>query len=166
MLASLFHELEQYTPALIGTFPLGLQIESSDLDIACFAQDLDRFENDLRTILSSRSIRADIEHLAMEPRAVVASFVLEDAAYEIFGQSVPVHAQAGFRHMIIEGRLLVLGGDALRDRVILAKRAGAKTEPAFARLLGLEGDPYAALLELERWNDADLGTLVSRAIAG
>ncbi|MNO76159.1 hypothetical protein D3C76_672280 [compost metagenome] len=40
--------------------------------------------------------------------------------------------------------------DHFRERIILLKTSGWKTEPAFAKALGLEGDPYEALLELEK----------------
>jgi ribosomal protein S18 acetylase RimI-like enzyme len=64
---------------------------------------------------------------------------------------------------VIEGRLLVIGGAALRERVRELKRAGVKTEPAFAQVLGLAGDPYAALLALEDWSTPRLRSLVHAA---
>ena len=47
--------------------------------------------------------------------------------------------------MVIEGRLLDLAGESFRHNVIELEQSGLKTEPAFARLLGLNGDPYEAL---------------------
>nr|WP_195571301.1 DUF4269 domain-containing protein [Paenibacillus sp. 1001270B_150601_E10] len=43
------------------------------------------------------------------------------------------------------------------------KRAGLKTEPAFAQWLGLSGDPYEAILHLEQIEDAALKRIVSAA---
>ncbi len=85
---------------------------------------------------------------------------------EVFAQALPVVAQHGFRHMVIEGRLLVIGGDALRQRVVALKRAGMKTEPAFARILELPGDPYEAVLTLESWSHAELAERVSSSREG
>jgi hypothetical protein len=66
--------------------------------------------------------------------------------------------------MIIEGRLLCLGASvSLRERVVALRQAGLKTEPAFAKLLALAGDPYAALLELESQSAAQLTALLARA---
>jgi hypothetical protein len=48
--------------------------------------------------------------------------------------------------MITEFRILQLRGEEFRHDIIALKKSGLKTEPAFASLLGLSGDPYEALL--------------------
>jgi hypothetical protein len=103
---------------------------------------------------------ARVERRALDPDAVVGSMVVDDVEVEVFGQALPVHAQAGFRHMVVEGRLLVLGGARLADRVRAAKRGGLKTEPAFAAVLGLDGDPYRAVLDLEVLSSDQLRALL------
>ncbi|MEJ7596638.1 MAG: GNAT family N-acetyltransferase [Kofleriaceae bacterium] len=159
MLARLFRDLAAYEPTLVGTFPLGLATWTSDVDIACFAPDLVSFEHVLRASLAG--LEARIDRLPGESGASLASFTHEGTAFEIFAQPVPVYAQAGFRHMIVEGRLLALGGHALRERVVAAKRAGMKTEPAFAHALALPGDPALAVLALESASDATLRRLIA-----
>lgn len=168
MLAALLSDLGPFSPTLVGTFPLGLQIEGSDLDIACSAQDLAVFEVALQACLDAHGVTdARSERLALAPEASVTLVRAPDgAAIEVFCQATPVYAQAGFRHMIVEGRLLALGGEELRDLVCARKRAGQKTEPAFAGILGLIGDPYAALLALERWDDERLEELLRPVLAG
>ena len=49
MLRHLFTLLAPYNPVLAGTFPLGLQTDTSDLDILCEARDLPAFETFLHT---------------------------------------------------------------------------------------------------------------------
>jgi ribosomal protein S18 acetylase RimI-like enzyme len=163
MLARLFHQLAPFQPTLIGTFPLGLQVDGSDLDIACTCEDLDAFERALRTALSDLGIAQPRIERSPIP-AVVAAFSLGDDAIEIFGQALPVTAQRGFRHMVVEGQLLVIGGAALAARIRELRRSGVKTEPAFAQALGLTGDPYEALLSLEAWPPDRLRGLVAGAL--
>jgi len=43
------------------------------------------------------------------------------------------------------------------------KREGQKTEPAFAKVLSLPGDPYVSLLELEHLDDAQLRKIIVAA---
>jgi hypothetical protein len=57
--------------------------------------------------------------------------------------------QTAWRHFLVERRLLELGGPVFRAAVACERAHGMKTEPAFAAVLRLEGDPYRALLYLE-----------------
>ncbi len=165
MLGRLLRDLAPYAPTVVGTYPLGLQVDGSDLDIACTCDDLDAFERALRGVLAALGATgARIEWLALDPEVVAATLSLDGLPIEIFCQRLPVHEQAGFRHLVIEGRLLAIGGAALADRVRELKRAGTKTEPAFARILGLAGDPYAALLALEGWPTSRLRGFVHAAL--
>jgi hypothetical protein len=50
--------------------------------------------------------------------------------------------------MIIESRILKEKGIDFKEKIIKLKSSGIKTEPAFAKLLGLNGNPYVELLKL------------------
>lgn len=161
MLARLFRALAPFQPTLVGTYPLGLQVDGSDLDIVCTCADLDAFTRALHTILAELGLTATVDRLPLP--AVVASLTLADIAVEIFAQTLPIAEQAGFRHMTIEARLLALAGPDFHARIHAQKRGGMKTEPAFAHALGLPGDPYAALLALEARPTAELRRLLARS---
>ena len=45
-------------------------------------------------------------------------------------------------------RLINLGGDIFREKVRDLRLAGKKSEPAIAVILGLIGDPYESVAEL------------------
>ncbi|MGX7668686.1 DUF4269 domain-containing protein [Flavobacterium pedocola] len=143
---SIFETLKKYSPILIGTIPIDIAIENSDLDIACKWEDKTEF---IQTIANRFSKYPDfkIKEVFIENlETVVASFFTDGFEIEIFGQNLPVKEQMGYRHMIIENRILKEKDDNFRRSVIELKRNGMKTEPAFAYLLGLNGDPYQALL--------------------
>ena len=44
----LWEHLKSYSPILVGTIPIGIDIASSDLDIICHVTEFDRFERELR----------------------------------------------------------------------------------------------------------------------
>ncbi len=164
LLADLLALLAPRKPALAGTFPLGLQGAGSDLDVLCEGADLDAFEREVCAFLAARAVAPSrVARVASAPEASVVAFGWGGLAIEVFCQPLPFHAQAGFRHMIVEGRLLVAGGSALHDEVRARKSGGAKTEPAFAAALGLDGDPYAALLALEDAPGGALRATIARA---
>jgi hypothetical protein len=141
--------LSGHDPVLAGTIPLGVDLPESDLDILCRAEDPDRF---LEAVRAEFGAVGEVRTIGNRPTAV-ARFELAEYVVELFAQDRPVDEQEGYRHLVVEARLLALGGLEAIDTIRALKAKGLKTEPAFARWLGLTGDPYHALLDLERRPD-------------
>jgi hypothetical protein len=160
----IMRDLGRFDATLVGTIPLAIDVEESDLDVACQVADAPELEALLRRRHGARPGFA----LRRRPAdaAVVACFAHGGETIEVFGQDRAVARQAGFRHMVVEARLLALAGDLLRAEVVRRKRAGQKTEPAFAAALGLSGDPYERLLDLFDAGDDLLAELVRGAPRG
>ncbi|NBL64349.1 DUF4269 domain-containing protein [Flavobacterium sp. NST-5] len=140
-------KLSRFTPVLAGTIPLNIATATSDLDILCCCDDAEIFMNHIRVHF------AKAEKFSLEKRivngisTVIANFFLDGFEIEIFGQNVPVQQQNGYRHMIAEAKILAEKGENFRQEILRLKKSGLKTEPAFAKLLNLKGDPYQALLD-------------------
>jgi hypothetical protein len=94
--------------------------------------------------------------------SVVCEFHYDGLMVEVFGQDQPTNQQNAFRHLLVEHALLGAGGEAWRRAVQALKHEGWKTEPAFAALLHLPGDPYEALLALEGRTPAELVALLAQ----
>ncbi|MBX9947250.1 MAG: DUF4269 domain-containing protein [Reyranella sp.] len=152
-----------FDPHVAGTPPLGLDLPSSDIDVLCHVVDGAAFTDCLWSYGSPQS-DFRIHQWTGDERAIVASFRAFEWTIEVFGSPRPVERQRGWRHFEIERRLLVAGGDRLRECVMAFRRGGMKTEPAFAAVLGLSGDPYEALLQLASMPAADLDRLVADAL--
>lgn len=144
-----FSNLKEFNPVLVGTFPLKINIDSSDLDIACEWKDKMQFREKLNRLYSGYE-KFTMRELEIDGQlTIVAGFRFLDYEFEIFGQNIPVRSQFGYRHMIIEAKILEEKGEEFRKEIINLKKKGWKTEPAFAKLLGLTGNPYLELLKFE-----------------
>lgn len=95
-------------------------------------------------------------------RGIVCSFCLEGFYIETFCSKEPVAEQNGFRNFRQMQRIIRLGGEPARRRIVAYRHKGLKTEPAIAAALGLQGDPYQAVLELEVENDKKLVERIKR----
>ncbi len=146
---NIMDKLSAYTPILTGTIPINIDIEDSDLDIICYFKDGSEFAEIVEIHFSSEIGFTITKSEDSQPAIVFASFIIENTWIEIFGQNIPSEQQLAYRHMIIEHKLLMSHGNEFREKIIALKRDGLKTEPAFALLLGLQGDPYLELLKLE-----------------
>jgi hypothetical protein len=155
--------LAPFDPVLAGTYPLDLALDGSDLDVLCHAPDLALFERAVRETLGDRPGFRCERHPVGTTLAVVAHFRSNALPVEVFGQPLPIDRQRGYRHLLVEARLLALGGEPLRGAVARERRAGLKTEPAFARALGLDGDPYERLWTLSWREDDELGGVLAAA---
>ncbi len=144
--SSIFHLLSKYHPVLVGTLPLDIFVEGSDLDIICTVSDFARFEIDLHNNFSKHP-GFSINHKTLSgEQSIICSFSIEGFMVEIVGQATHITEQVAYKHMIVEHKILAKQGGSFKEEIIRLKKSGIKTEPAFAKLLGLEGDPYQALL--------------------
>jgi hypothetical protein len=136
--------LQEFDPLLVGTIPIGIDLPQSDLDIVCYFKDKDYFfQKVYKDFGGMRDFKIGYR---VAHEAVVANFWINDFEIEIFGQNIPTRRQNGYCHMLTEHCLLVGLGESFKNEVVNLKRNGYKTEPAFAKALGLAGDPYEVLL--------------------
>jgi hypothetical protein len=141
--------LAPFDPILVGTIPIGIDVAGSDLDIICQWKKVPVFLQHIRKSFSERSNFQMVVEKWGRSYVVIANFTEGGIPIEIFAQSRPAHLQNGYRHMVIEHQILEKMGSLFRERIIELKQQGVKTEPAFAQVLGLRGDPYKALLKVD-----------------
>ncbi|MVN75231.1 DUF4269 domain-containing protein [Hymenobacter sp. HMF4947] len=160
---ALLSTLRAYGPVVAGTIPRAIDLPTSDIDVICevaptaraaFSQ-LVQAQYGHRPAFRLRQLRIGGEE------SVVSSFRCAEMEVEVFGQALPTTRQNAFRHLLVEHAVLQAGGEAWRAAVRRLKQQGLKTEPAFATLLQLPGDPYAALLTLENLSAAELSAWVA-----
>lgn len=140
---------------LAGSVPIDVAVENSDLDIIVCAPDLKAMGEIFRRELGSFHGFRQERGIVLGVATLMTHFEFGGEVFEIFTQNVPIPRQNAVVHMLVEERLLLIGGDGFRDKVMALRRAGVKTEPAFGEVLGLE-EPYRDLLALEDLSDAEL----------
>ncbi|MCG8405023.1 MAG: DUF4269 domain-containing protein [Phycisphaerales bacterium] len=156
--------LRPYGVILAGTIPLEIDIPGSDLDLLCQPDDMDMFAELVRCRYGDHSAFRSKQQLWDTIPTVVAGFETETFPIEIFAQTLPIIEQRAYRHMIVEARLLEIGGPAARQAIRQLKLDGRKTEPAFAAYFRIPGDPYEQLFQLYDWDDRRLREAVDSRI--
>lgn len=151
--------LQSYAPVLVGTIPIGINVEVSDADIICYAPDLHEIQWGIRSIYGLKKDFSDI----MADNNYVASFSEKNLSVEIYAESRPSLLQNGYRHMLVENRILRLTGESFKEQIINLKQSGYKTEPAFGYLLHLK-EPYVDLLTLSEKTDSELSVIIRSAL--
>lgn len=142
----IMEKLEAYNPILTGTIPINIDIESSDLDVICHWEDKGNFIETLTKLFANENNFHLHECLIENQETIVCNFKVDTFEIEVFGQNIPSEHQNAYRHMLIEHQILQSENEDFRLKIIELKKNGYKTEPAFAKLLDLEGNPYHALL--------------------
>jgi Domain of unknown function (DUF4269) len=152
--------LAGFDPLLVGTIPLNIDIESSDLDILLEIPDQFQFAQVLFPHFAHYTNFRYRSKTMAASTAWVVNFFAHGFEFELFAQQKPTSEQVAYQHMVIEHRLLEIGGQALHQAIRELKRQGLKTEPAFAQYFSLQDDdPYAALLTLLELDNEALQTL-------
>lgn len=153
-----FDILRSYQPIVAGTIPIDVDIPGSDIDVICQACDLDQFGH-----LVEQSFRF-LEGFQREQSKAffTASFRAHGFTLEIYAEDKQTTEQNAYRHMIAEDRLLRAAAPEAREEIRAQKKAGLKTEPAFAKVFQIEGDPYAELLKLADAPEATISEIARR----
>ena len=157
----LFLKLKQFDPVLIGTPPLGIEIDTSDIDIACCSENLEEFKQKTRIEFGHFRKFETFDTVVQANQTTIVRFAAAGWPIELFCQTLPTTKQWGVRHFKIEQRLLQLF-PWLRKNVKHLKQEGLSTEEAFASLLGLDGDPYSSMLKIEGLSDKEFGNMISQ----
>ncbi|MFM5007645.1 DUF4269 domain-containing protein [Aeromonas sp. R9-2] len=151
--------------ALVSTLAIGLDRPGSDLDILCQHPDPAEFAATLETQGWLAYAKGDNVWLlertfsCLDQSCAVSGSDKSEASWplELYVTPAPIETLNGWRHLTLMAALLERFGDAFYREVLrLRLEEGLKGEAAMCRLLGLAGDPYAALLTLEGRNLAEL----------
>ncbi len=142
--------LAGYDARLAGTIPIDVDIPGSDLDILCQVAEacMDAFAEQLRQAYGGYPGFQLTRKQRYDHPVIVCDFYFHDFPIQVYGSPTPVDAQRAWVHMLAEARLLAGAGREAKSAVRMLKRAGMKTEPAFAQVFGLSGDAYETLYAL------------------
>jgi hypothetical protein len=136
--------LAEWDPVPVSSSAAGLGLESSDLDVVCDLR-TPGFATAVRGAFGDRPGFRTWRHGALH----LTAFRGRDMDIEIVGEPRPVEDQLAYRHAVAHRRVVEEHGPAFAAAVRdLRRRTGLKTEPAIARLLRLDGDPYVAVERL------------------
>ncbi|WP_433835703.1 DUF4269 domain-containing protein [Flavobacterium anhuiense] len=139
--------LAEFDPILVGTIPINIDVENSDLDVVCYWKNKADFIAKVKQLFGKENRFSIREDLINNQESVIANFFIDTFEIEIFGQNTPTELQNGYRHMLIEHQILCSKDENFRLEIIKLKENGIKTEPAFGLLLGLKGNVYEELLD-------------------
>lgn len=145
---NIFEILKDFSPILVGTIPLNIDIDTSDLDIICSWNIKDNFIELIKNNFYNKEKFKISEKIIRNELSIISSFYIEKFKIEVFGQKTPVKEQFAYKHMVIEYNILKYRGENFKLKVIDLKKLGYKTEEAFTKLLNVSGDPYIELLKL------------------
>jgi hypothetical protein len=160
---NLLEVLSDFDPAVVSTICVGLDTSMSDIDIICSCRNLALLEEILKKHYSEFE-KFKFFYKSTNSETLVCSFMLDDFEVEIFAAREPVEQQNGWVHLSVMDRLVSLGGNSFREAIVDLKNNGLKTEPAIAKHLSLDGDPYIAVADLANKSDLMLLKLIKRSI--
>lgn len=145
----IFDNLKNHHPILAGTIPIEIDLPESDLDIICECKNHHDFSELLTKLFQNKKGFGINVKILNGKQATIAKFESNGFTIEIFGQNIPSDQQNAYRHMLTEYKILNSKGLEFKNEIKGLKAKGIKTEPAFAKLLGLKGNPYLELLKIK-----------------
>ena len=154
-----FENLSDDHPTLVGSVPLDLALElskeQSGIDIVRTCSDLKVAAKRDRELFSKFDHFQSSRGIFGGVPSLMTQFQVEDVRIHLVTQALPTPVQSPVVHMLVQYRLLEIGGASFRAALLDLRRKGQTTESAFATLLGME-NPYQELLDLDDLTDHEL----------
>lgn len=138
--------LSDYNPIVVGTIPINIDIEDSDLDIILQSNNFDK----LKSLMDKNfSHHQNYQINVLNDEILICNFKIENLAFEFYAKNYETEKQYGYLHMIKENEILKNKDELFRQQIIELKNNGVKTELAFCQVLKVSGDPYIELLKFK-----------------
>lgn len=161
--SKILETLSAFHPEVAGTIPLGIDVEGSDVDILMGASDFEAVKQKFRESGSHLGECHFKEKELGGRSSLIVRFTFDGVPFEVVAQGEAPVRQTAYRHFLVEERLLRIGGTDFVSEIRRFRGTGEKTEPAFARALGLKGDPYIELLKLDGLSEKQLRAFFHRS---
>lgn len=150
--------LSPYDPLIAGSVPLGLAESDADVDILLSAGKMSLFQNFIQEILSKKFELSVKSKRFQNEESLIVQFKYQDVKFELVVQEISTHRQLAYQHFQTEERLLMLGDLQFFNQIKSLRKQGIKTEPAFAKALGLAENPYLEIAKLRALSEKNLMT--------
>lgn len=128
-------KLERYDPILVGSIPLNVGTEASDIDIICCWQSKEEFVETVSNAFGNADCFSITEKSTDEGCIVRCQLALNGVDIEIFGSSIPSDQQNAYKRMLAKYEIVERNGENFRQQVVNLKRKGFKTGEAIKHLL-------------------------------
>jgi len=159
--SKILSKLKEYSPEVVSTLLIGFDVPDSDIDIICCFDNSDHFQKGFLSEFKGFS------NLSCEMKSsyVLGRFDFEGFEFEIYAAAIQVEKQLAYRHFRIMQRIAEAGAPRFLKAIRNLRKKGDKTEAAITHLLGLLGNPYDLILELENWDDEKLKQQMQHAVS-
>ncbi len=102
----IIEKLENYNPLVVGTIPIEIDLDDSDVDIILQTNDCNDLEKFLLDKFSYfRNFKMD-RRMSDKQNILVCNFVIDQIPFEVYAENKPTHLQYGFLHMMKEFEIL------------------------------------------------------------
>lgn len=157
--SGILKDFKKYRPLVAGTFPLAIQVKTSDLDILMVSDDLKKVQEELTAAYEQKEHFKAMRLLVDNLETLLVTFTFENVHFEIFVQNYESVRQTAYLHFLCEERLLKLKGESFRKEILALRQRGLKTEPAFAAALNKNVDPFELILNLQKRSHKEIESL-------
>jgi hypothetical protein len=156
--SNLLNTLSLFTPVVVSTICIGIDINDSDIDIICTYQNFADYKQFIKQKFKT------YQHFDIWERKntneIVCTFKFDGFLFEIFSSNIPVTQQNAYLHLTAMHKMLSLSNSLLKNKIIEFKKNGLKSEPSFAKLLHLKGDPFEEIKQLACYSNEAILQLI------